>query len=343
MNIRKILIIGLGVTVLTLGFLSGCKTFPAGDGSKSVNNAQEEINEVERKISENNEKKLEEIGVFAHGTNFALTSLYQYPEFNTLPFDFKSLVNSAVTTNNFVRELAPSPDSTKMLEMENTITSLSSELENERVYGQLKMTEFENQIGLLNKTSSNLEIELFQANEKFKKLTVSLGEKVDSLNIKLKDEEIKSKTLQDNLDKFDDGFGGYAIWHGVKVFFKKIMWITIGLGIAFFVLKAFATSNPIAGAIFSVFESIIGFFIKGIFSIFPKAVKFSGNIDLPTFNSVKSSRDKLVDTMESLYRIEKATPGKTFTLSEVFDELEKNMDTADKEEIEIALKKLGWK
>lgn len=340
MKASKIL---FSIAVVSLLLFSGCQTYPPGDGSESVNKAKQSIVNVESQISDNNVKKLESIGLFAYGTNFALSRLYEYPSFSNLPFDFKSMVDSAVTTNNMVRELAPSPNSEKMIEMENTIKSLASQLETERENGIKKITEFELQVQALNKKSDDLTIDLQKANNDFKNLTIALGKEVDSLNGKLTDEKQKNTDLQNNLDKFDEGFGGYAIWHGLKVFFNKIMWISIGLTVAFFVLKAFAASNPIAGSIFSVFESIVGFFIKGVFSLFPRAVKFSGNIDLPTFNSVKNSRDKLVDTMESLYRIEKATPGKTFSLSEVFDELEKNMDEADKKEIKLALEKLGWK
>lgn len=321
---------------------AGCQ-FPTGKGTERVNDAKEAIANVEGKIADNNEEKLKNIGLFAYGTNFSLTKLYEYPSFEQLPFDFKSYVGSAITTNNFVRELAPAPDAEKMVEMETTIKNLGSDLEKERKTSLKKLTQFEESVKLLNKKSSDLEAELKIANEKFKDLTVSLGKEVDQLNNSLTKEKEKSDGLQTELDKFDEGFGWYAMWHGVKVFFKKVMWITIGCTALFFILKIFAASNPIAGSIFSVFESIIGFFIKGLFSLFPKAVAFSGNIDLPTFNTVKSSRDKIIDTIESLYQIEKATPGKTFTLNEVFVEFEKNMNDSDKKEIKSALEKLGWK
>lgn len=341
MKIKKIFAVFL-IAFFVLVALPSCKTIQNGDGTKQVVEAAGKVTEAELNVAENTDKKMESIGEFSYGTSLALNNIYSLPEFESLPMTFKLSLDAAVLTNNFVRELSPAPNSQKMLEMEEFIKKLTSELESERRSALNQSLIYENNITELNKQSAELQIKLDQAEKSFKELTFSLGEKVDTLSTSLADEKSKTTDLNGKLDKFDEGFGWYAIKHGIGIFLKKIMWITIGLGVTFLVLKILASSNPIAASIFSVFESIIGFFIKGIFSLFPKAVKFSGNIDLPTFEKVRSSRDKLVDTIESLYRIEQATPGKVYTLSEVFDELEKNMDESDKEEVKVALKKLGW-
>jgi len=341
MKIKKIFAVFL-IAFFVLVALPSCKTIQNGDGTKQVVEAAGKVTEAELNVAENTDKKMESIGEFSYGTSLALNNIYSLPEFESLPMTFKLSLDAAVLTNNFVRELSSAPNSQKMLEMEEFIKKLTSELESERKSAFNQSLIYENNIAELNKQSTELQIKLDQAEKSFKELTFSLGEKVDTLSTSLANEKSKTTNLEGKLEKFDEGFGFYSIRHGIGIFFKKIMWIGLGFGVIFLILKILASSNPIAAAIFSVFESIIGGIIKFFSYIFPKAVEFAGHISMKTFNKVESSRNKIIDTIEELYNIEKNSPGKTFTLNEIFEHLGKNMNDADKEEVKLALKKLGW-
>ena len=89
-------------------------------------------------------------------------------------------------------------------------------------------------------------------------------------------------------------------------------------------------SNPICGAIFSIFEQIAAWCINVVKIIFPKALHFAGTVSTEAYNVSHNLLEKIVDNLQNLKQIEKST-GKPITLRELLDELDKTMDTSDKE------------
>ena len=131
-----------------------------------------------------------------------------------------------------------------------------------------------------------------------------------------------------------------AIRYGVVTLFKRFLYTIAGFGLVFLVLRIFATSNPIVGALFSVFEQIVAMVLRGISWLFPRMFKYAKHTPEEDFQAVKSSRNALVDTIETLYiRYPKTKIG----FDVIFEELRQNLTETDKAEVARALKELGYK
>ena len=114
--------------------------------------------------------------------------------------------------------------------------------------------------------------------------------------------------------------------------------------IVFFVLKLAAATNPIAAAIFRIFEfagSSILFLVK---SITPKSFNISNYVDKQFHDKYKSALDKIVDTIQDMKNKNEVLPeDKKYKLEDLFENLSKVMDEEDKESIKECLKELKWK
>lgn len=323
-------------TIIILFCFTSCKLFQTGQQNTQLQNAISSIESTEKKINANDTKKLEKIGELSYGTNYTFSAIKSDIAFEAFPQNVKYLINTGNDLNLGIMSLTPQPSLEKMKEMEETIKKLSSNVEIERKTGNENIKKIQDEIGVINAEKNNLKIELQKNQEKLTSVAKELGTKVSKL-------ESDNKNLSTELEKFDDGFGWYSIKHGFYIFAKKMFWIVSGFGIAFLLLKIFAASNPIASSIFSVFESFVGMCIKGIVSIFPNSTSFSGHVSKKEFDLVESSRNKFIDTLQTLVEVEKRSPEKTFTLKELVDELEKSMNDSDKAEVDRALARLGWK
>ena len=95
------------------------------------------------------------------------------------------------------------------------------------------------------------------------------------------------------------------------------------------ILRFAAATNPIAGAIFSIFEHIAAGAISLIKGIAPKSVDFSNLTSSFEFTRYKNTLDKVVDSIEHLKVIEAKT-GVNYSLKDLRVELDKNLNDADK-------------
>ena len=116
-----------------------------------------------------------------------------------------------------------------------------------------------------------------------------------------------------------------AIFYGVSTLVKRLLYFILGGTLLFFILRAFAASSPVVAAIFSVFEHIVAFIIKGVRACFPRSLEFAGSEDVKYYNTL----EKLVGAIHK-----HSTPA-------ILNELSKALDHADKEvvkEIKAELK-----
>lgn len=121
-----------------------------------------------------------------------------------------------------------------------------------------------------------------------------------------------------------------AIKYGVTTIIKRLAWTLAGIGILFLLLKVFATSNPIVGAIFNIIERFVAYIITAICSIFPKAVEYGSSV----FKNNTETLSVLCDAIETL--------PDTATISELKIQLSKDTDTTHRKVITEIKTKLGW-
>ena len=98
-----------------------------------------------------------------------------------------------------------------------------------------------------------------------------------------------------------DSWGGLgAVWYGLHKFIVRMAWVLGIGGVLFFILRILASSNPIAGAIFGIFDQIGSWMVNTISVIFPKALSIAGNVTTEVYNGTKSALTSIVDSVETV-------------------------------------------
>jgi hypothetical protein len=144
-----------------------------------------------------------------------------------------------------------------------------------------------------------------------------------------------------DLDEYHGWFGLKAVFLGMSQFVKTSMWVMLGVAVLFIVLRFASQSSPVAAAIFGIFEQVVAGFIKMVEWAFPKAINFAGHVTKGAYDQVSSLLKKLVDNIQSIKEVEKRT-GHDITLKEVLKELDKSMDSHEKEFVDKIKKELGY-
>lgn len=288
-----------------------------GKNSTKIATQATKIETINNNQAINNIEKLDVVAGLAFGTDYALSKVNEPPREVIVARDM----------NTRIMSLTGSPTLEKMKEMQVTIDELTSTLTAERIRGQSKINTKDKEISVL---QDNTKL-LLEAKESEIKKYIILAQNT----------ALQADLTQAQLDKLQSGWGLSAIWFGISTLFRKLMYTFLIAGTLFIILRIFAGSNPIAGAIFSVFSVIGGYFIRFINFIIPRAVEYSGNIATSAYNEYKLLVTKIVDSVEWIKQTEKAT-GKDMTLKELFVELDKTMDQADKDIITKIKKNLGY-
>jgi hypothetical protein len=151
---------------------------------------------------------------------------------------------------------------------------------------------------------------------------------VETLTIDLAKANNDKKIAKDRLAELSNPFT--AIKYGITALIKRFLWTITGLGIVFLLLKVFAASNPVVGAIWSVVERLVGYIISAISSLFPMAIKYGSK----AFQKRNGTLEVLVDTIQLM--------PVTATIADLRIALNADMDAEHKTEVDIIKKELGW-
>lgn len=151
---------------------------------------------------------------------------------------------------------------------------------------------------------------------------------VDLLTTELATARTEKKATEERLAELSNPLT--AIAYGIKTLVKRLAWTIAGCGIAFLLLRVFAASNPIIGAIWTIVERMVGWLITAIANIFPKAVTYGSSL----FQKRNDTLEVLVDTIQSL--------PDTATISELKTQLSKDTDAAHRKVILEIKQELGW-
>ena len=150
------------------------------------------------------------------------------------------------------------------------------------------------------------------------------------------------------LGKMNSFFGLGAVFYGLKRFIFSAAWILGGFTLVFVVLRVFAGTNPIVGALFSIFEVIASFVINAVKGLVPGAVKFAKLAPTSVVNQYKKLSEKIIDTFETLKDREDATVSQggqpqQYTLKQILSMFSKSFGDDDKDLVDEIKARLGWK
>lgn len=309
--------------VTTLFFSFGCANLFKSSNTPSKDKIDDKAAEIQIKkeeLSTNNNKKLNQIGVLAVGTHHALDK----------EKDPSKEVEVAKELNDRVMSLAGSPDINDVKRIQKIVDDLISAVKVEREKGRYELNKLDKEIQYIQTEREKIKNQLAKKSKEFEDL---------SSKIAIENDENKGK-----IEELDKWFGLGAVFYGIKKFISSLLIAILIFCIVFFVLKIASATNPIAAAIFKLFEfagSSILFLVK---SITPKSFNISNYVDKQYHDKYKSALDKIVDTIQDMKNKNEALPeDKKYKLEDLFENLSKVMDEEDKESIKECLKELKWK
>lgn len=123
-----------------------------------------------------------------------------------------------------------------------------------------------------------------------------------------------------------------SIWNGVSIIIKRSIWTISIVGILFLIVRIFASSNPIAAGILSVFSKIGATIINFVSGIIPDIIKHTKE-----YKITEDTNYKIINALEYLY--ETYGENSPIKLSDVFDRFSRDMDSANKELVKNILSK----
>jgi outer membrane lipopolysaccharide assembly protein LptE/RlpB len=308
MNMKKLIIISIlsfSILLTSCGILNRNQGV-TGNATKKQQGAEAKIEMVDDKTANVNVKRLDKIGEISYGTGVALA--------------ISNGVPAAVELNKRVEALANQPSIEAMKQMEIIVNQLLT-----------------NNATLLDKKDK----EITALGIEMKKLA---ADKEAAVNNQIKVAEAnaaKADKYKATLDEMDAWLGLGAVWYGLVKFFTSSMWILGIGGILFLVLRLAAASNPVCGAIFSIFEQIVAWGINAVKIVFPKALSFAGHVTKEVYDASRGLLSKIIDSLQIVKVIEKKT-GKDCTIKELLDELSTSLDKTEKDEIKKIKADLGY-
>jgi hypothetical protein len=312
---NKFIIVLLSFLVLTA---TSCKTLDIfGKSSKQQVKQGEKIDGVTKDQSENLQKKMDNVAVISSGVDYTLEKIT-----NKEP-----AVKVAKDLNLRIMSLSGKPDLILEKEMWKMVDELTSTIDIQREAGLKSLARKDKEISELQTKTKELEKLKNDEVDKYRKLAIDTAALAD--------------TRKAELDEYEGWFGLKAVIKGGWKFIKSMAWILTGFTIVFLLLRAFAGTNPIVGAIFSIFEQIAAGAIHLIKGLAPRAAQFAKFVPQQHFDGYKKTLDKLVDTVELLKDNQKRS-GKSYTLDEALLEFSKSLNDDDKARVDEVKKNIGW-
>jgi hypothetical protein len=311
----------LTITVVSmLVITTACSSVKGIFGKSSSDEAKQsnKIEKVEKDQNKNLSDKMDQVAILASGTDYALQKVTNKEPAVTIAYDI----------NRRVESLAGKPDLNAEKEMWKTVDQLMSEVKSERERGEK---------ALLRKDA-----EISELQDETKLLVASKDEAISKYMKMSQDAAMLADTRKAELDDYKGWFGLKAVGKGLWQFVTNMSWILGGIALLYFILRAFASTNPAIGAIFSIVEQIAAGFIRVIQGLAPRAAQFASFIPKTYFDGYKQTLDKLVDTLELLKDNQKLS-GKQYSLDEILQELSKSMNDDDKNRVDEVKKTIGWK
>jgi hypothetical protein len=303
--------------------LTGC--FSTIKPSKQIDDNQKIIAKEEKKvdntlvdIEKNDKGKKIQTSALAQGIQYSLNQVTNPP----------IQVDTAKSLNERVVSIVGSPHIDEINRIKATVDLLNSAVEEERKKG----------LELLLKRDELI--------NKLQKEKVELNEQYDDQLWELTDKskEVAKEADQNKavLDSMSGMFGLNAVIWGFKKFFVSAITIIIVFGVIFLVLRVLAMVNPVAAAAFSIFDMIGSAFVSLIKVLTPKAFDIAKFTHKDNVDEYKAPLVKIVDVIQEFKVKQKEMPDKTYSLTQILDKFDKDLDKPEKDLIDELLKELKW-
>ena len=286
-------------------FLSSC----ALTNTKKIDDTKNKIVNTEKQLAKNTDEKMSKIAALASGTDYSLKKITN-PQIE---------VKTAIDINGRVINISGNPNLDELNKIKQIIDLLNSEVESEHKRGQ--------------KLLSDKDAEIIELQQERVEIQNKYEGEINTLKVQATEVAKKADKLQGVVSEVNSWMGLGGVIYGMKRFVSTAVIGILIFGVLFIALRFFATMNPIAGAIFSIFEHFVSYIISFIKRVFPNSLSFSNHIELPTFNRYKNTLDTVVDTLYELEKLQKKSDT-VYTLNDVFGELNKNLNDPDKKLID---------
>lgn len=303
-------------------FVSGCALFSPNTKQNTKN--QDKLNKVVQKsentkeeLAKNDQEKITQTATFAYGVNYSLNQVT-----NVTP-----PVATALKLNGRIMSIVGSPELDEMNKIVQIVDLLNSELAKEKAKGQTLLSNKDNEVK-----------ELQAANNELK---TKYEQQIGDLINKSKDIARTGDNAQATINEMSGNFGLNAVWWGLKRFVLTSVTAILIFVVVFLLLRIASATNPIAAAVFSVFNVIGSGVLQLVKGLTPRAVEISNLVHLNEHNKYKETLDKVVDTIET-FKLKCEAGNKQCTLGEVLEELDRVMDQKDKDCIKDILKDQKW-
>jgi hypothetical protein len=264
--------------------------------------ASKKVEETKKEIVKNKSQIIEKAKTYAWSTDYILELNNQTNKYTELAKDF-----SRKTT-----ETLGAPQMDEIIQMKEIISNLLSDQEKLIIKGQKALKE------------KDLELAEIQSNIKDLQKTL----------------EIKEEKLQ----VVNQENAKYA---NIIVKAKRWFWWGIWLFIVLFVINTIAHALPPPyNAIGYIIGMPFGLFIKGVRALIPSATKFAGVVASKTYEETQKALNNVVVSIEEaktkIDAKNEATGVKSFGLTQLNTELNKNTDNSDKIVITQVKQALGY-
>lgn len=313
----------LAAFVALLLVLAGCSTINPG---KQVSTAQAALAKQEKKVEKtvaamekNEEAKKAQVAALAAGVRMSLGQVTNAP----------IEVKTAQQLNERVISIVGAPNLDDLQKIELIVNFLNSEIEKEKLKGVSLLAEKDKTIIAIQKGSSDL-------NSQYDQQIADLNEKMKVI-AKASDEK------EAVINQMSGFFGLNAVFWGLKKFIMTSLTGIIIFLIVFIVLRVLSTVNPIAAAIFAVFNVIGSAFISLLKVLTPKAFEMVNLVASQKLQDVRGILVKMVDSIQEFKEKAKDDPSKDIRLSNILEKFDKEFDKHEKDTVESILKEQKWK
>ena len=286
---------------------------------ESVNKQEDKIDKTYDKIIKNESDKKIQTSVLATGIQYSLNQVTN----NTIE------VETAKSLNERVISIVGSPHLDEVKRIKATVDLLNSAIEEERKKGEQLLLQRDKIIEKLQKEKEDLkdlyDDQLWQMSDKAKEIAKSHDEK------------------QATIDTMGGMFGLNAVFWGIKKFFFSCLTAIIIFVVVFIILRLLSTINPIAGAIFGIFNMMGSLVLGLIKGLTPKSFELMHFAPAAQVDKYKSPLIKIVDVIQDFKEKQKDNKSKTFTLDEILKKFDADMDTHEKELVDEILIEQKWR
>ena len=294
--------------------LSGCASIKpvkgaTGKDTAKVSKALEGIVDTHEEIEENIAERRIQTSILADGVQYSLTSITN----GVVPIQ----VETAKKLNSRIISLQGTPFISSQNVIRNTVDKLNSEYAKERERGLSELAKKD-------KALDKLQVEKQKLKDEYQAQLYKIADEAKLL-ASYNDEK------QATLDEMNKWFGLGAVYAGLKKFFFSSLTFIVIFVIIFLFLRILAAGNPIAGALFAVFNFIGSAIVHTLRALTPKAFEISGFHHQNVTYRYKGTLGKIVKIFDEFKIKQEANPDHKYSLGEILDTFRATFSEHDKE------------